>query len=369
MSDEIFSPLRWSRGVLYLLDQLRLPSEETWLRCESAADVSRAIRAMHVRGAPAIGCAAAYGVALAARRLASAVPKREGTEFLRLLEGEIAQLAATRPTAVNLFWALSQMRNAAQVAMKTNDPGQVADELEERACGIHSEDIAMCLRIGANGANLIPDGATVLTHCTAGALATGGYGTALGVLRAARSAGRRLRVLADETRPFLQGSRLTAWELAREGFDVTIIPDAAAAALLQRGEISCCIVGADRIAANGDVANKIGTYGVALAARAAGVPFYVAAPRSTIDLETASGALIPIEERSAAELIRWGENQIAPQGVNARYPAFDVTPAALVDGIITDVGVARPDYQITLSQTMKSQSLLPTGSGENPQGT
>jgi methylthioribose-1-phosphate isomerase len=235
---------------------------------------------------------------------------------------------------VNLIWALAEMRRA------TGGP----EALEARAIEIQEDDIAMCRAIGRHGADLVPDNATVLTHCNAGALATGGYGTALGVVRGAREAGKTLRVLADETRPFLQGARLTAWELQKSGIDVTVIPDAAAAFLMSRGEVSCVVVGADRIAANGDVANKIGTYALALAAARHGVPFYVAAPSSTLDLDTATGADIPIEERSGAELLRLGDTALAPAGVPGRYPAFDVTPAELVTAIITEAGVARPPY-------------------------
>ncbi len=350
---EVFSPLRWKGDVLYLIDQLRLPGEEMWLACKTGDDVARAIRAMHVRGAPAIGVAAAYGVALAARQIAAdgATP----IDFCRRLDGAIEQLAATRPTAVNLFWALSQMRNAAVVALEEEGVAGVADALARRAVAIHNDDVAMCRRIGHAGAELIPDGATVLTHCNAGALATGGYGTALGVIRAARESGKKLKVLADETRPFLQGARLTAWELMREGFDVTIIPDGSAAFLLRRGEVTCVVVGADRIAANGDVANKIGTYGVALAAAANRVPFYVAAPTSTIDRETATGADIPIEERSGSELLTVGDTQIAPRGAVGRYPAFDVTPAELVSAIITDRGVARAPYLGSLARAFAEE--------------
>jgi methylthioribose-1-phosphate isomerase len=352
---ELFSPLRWSNQVLYLIDQLRLPGEEIWVRCRSAQEVQQAIRKMIVRGAPAIGCAAAYGVALAARRLASERPSLGSAQFRERIDADIELLRTARPTAVNLFWALAQMHSAACAALDSLGTGSLdhlADILEQRAIAIHAEDIDMCRRIGMHGAALIPDGATVLTHCNAGALATGGYGTALGVLRAARDSGKRLRVIADETRPFLQGARLTAWELQREGFDVTVIPDVAAAALLARGEIQCCVVGADRIAANGDVANKIGTYGVALAARAHDVPFYVAAPTSTIDLATATGRDIPIEERAGSEVLSIGRVQIAPAGVSARYPAFDVTPAALITAIVTDVGVAEAPYTQALARTI-----------------
>jgi methylthioribose-1-phosphate isomerase len=353
MTAEVFSPLRWKGDVLYLIDQLRLPAEEMWLACKTADDVARAIRDMHVRGAPAIGVAAAYGVALAARQI-----RAEGAsaiDFRQKLDAAIELLASTRPTAVNLFWALAQMRNTAVVALEEEGVNGAVDALNRRAAAIHAEDVAMCRRIGKFGAELIPEGATVLTHCNAGALATGGYGTALGVVRAAREAGKSLRVFADETRPFLQGARLTAWELMREGFDVTIIPDVSAAFLLRRGEITCVVVGADRIAANGDVANKIGTYGVALAAAAAKVPFYVAAPTSTIDRETATGADIPIEERAGSELLTLGDTQIAPRGAVARYPAFDVTPAELVTAIITDRGVARAPYGASLAEAFAEE--------------
>jgi len=323
--NDVLSPMRWADGVLHLLDQLRLPGEEVWIECRTEDEVADAIKRMVVRGAPAIGCAAAYGVVLAARRGAPLAPA-------------IALLAATRPTAVNLFWALEEMRTIG------GDPAA----LEARAIAIHVEDIAMCRAIGRHGADLVPDNATVLTHCNAGALATGGYGTALGVVRGAREAGKALRVLADETRPFLQGARLTAWELQKSGIDVTIIPDAAAAFLMSRGEVSCVVVGADRIAANGDVANKIGTYALAIAAARHGVPFYVAAPSSTLDPSTATGADIPIEERAGDELLRLGGTALAPAGVTGRYPAFDVTPAELVTAIITERGVARPPYAASL---------------------
>jgi methylthioribose-1-phosphate isomerase len=345
MQTDILKPLRWDQGALYLLEQRRLPGDEVWVRCDSAGEVHAAIRDMVVRGAPAIGCAAAYGVALAARALRAEHPELDAAEFLARLGAAMDHLATARPTAVNLFWAIEQMRQSARDA---GGPEAIAAALEARAVSIQQEDIAMCERIGDWGAALIPDGATVLTHCNAGALATGGYGTALGVLRSARRAGKTIKVLADETRPYLQGSRLTAWELMRDGFDVTIIPDSAAAALLRKGEIQCCVVGADRIAACGDVANKIGTYGVALAAYHNGVPFYVAASISTIDLKTPSGDAIPIEERSGSEMFAIGTTPIAPAGVTARYPAFDVTPAELVSAIITDRGVMRAPYSESL---------------------
>ncbi|HZS41783.1 MAG TPA: S-methyl-5-thioribose-1-phosphate isomerase [Polyangia bacterium] len=324
--DDILSPLRWTGSALELLDQRLLPVEERWVECRDHAAVARAIKDMVVRGAPAIGCAAAYGVALGAR---AGVP----------LERVIADLRATRPTAVNLFWALDRM---ARVAPPT------ADALAAEAVRIHEEDIASCMAIGKFGAPLLPDG-VVLTHCNAGALATGGYGTALGVVRAAHAAGRRLRVFADETRPFLQGARLTAWELQKSGIDVTVITDNMAAHLMAKGEIQSVIVGADRIAANGDTANKIGTYGVALLAREHGLPFVVAAPRSTVDLAIPDGAHIPIEERDAREVTHMGDRALTPGGVAVRNPAFDVTPARLIAAIVTERGVARPPYNDSLA--------------------
>jgi methylthioribose-1-phosphate isomerase len=324
--DDVLSPLRWKGGELELLDQTRLPREEVWIACRDYRAVARAIKEMVVRGAPAIGCAAAYGVALGAR---AGEP----------LDKVIAHLRSTRPTAVNLFWALERM---ARVSPST------AAALEKEALAIHREDIDACLAIGRNGAGLLPEG-TVLTHCNAGALATGGFGTALGVVRAAHRAGRKLRVYADETRPFLQGARLTAWELQKSGIDVTIITDNMAAHLMQRGEIQSVIVGADRIAANGDTANKIGTYGVALSAREHGLPFYVAAPRSTIDRAIPDGAHIPIEERDPGEVTHLAGQAIAPGGVPARHPAFDVTPHRLITAIITEAGVARDPYVESLA--------------------
>ncbi len=330
-STALLTPLRWEDGRLLLLDQLRLPAEARWLACDDELAVADAIRTMVVRGAPAIGCVAAFGVALAVRRRADA--GGNSAELIAAGEAAITQLGATRPTAVNLFWALAEMRAVLPLG---------ADAVTQRALAIWHDDIDRCQKIGRAGAELIPDGATILTHCNAGALATGGYGTALGVVRAAVADGKRVRVLADETRPFLQGARLTAWELARDGIDVTILPDVAAGWLMRRGEVTCVVVGADRIARSGDVANKIGTYTLAVLAREHGVPFYVAAPRSTIDLATPDGAAIPIEERSGDEVLSFAGVRIAPAGVPARYPAFDVTPAALVTALITERGVSFP---------------------------
>ena len=362
-----FSPLRFENGALKLLDQLALPNREVWIQCNSAAEVAAAITHMNIRGAPAIGIAAAYGAALAARAaLALSQP-----QFFTALDRALILLAATRPTAVNLFWALSQVRAKIQAGMRESITNRALSEaLLTLAKAIHQNDIASCKRIGANGMHFLPDGGTVLTHCNTGALATGGYGTALGVIRAASASGKNLKVIADETRPYLQGSRLTAWELAREGFDVTVIPDSAAAFLLARGDISCAIVGADRIANNGDTANKIGTYGVALAAHAAGVPFYVAAPTSTIDLETLTGSDIPIEMRSGTEVVQIGNHRVAPEGVNAQYPAFDITPATLITAIITDEGVASPPFATNLKAhcdaTKRRQTSLPKPAPAKP---
>jgi methylthioribose-1-phosphate isomerase len=327
--DDNLSPLRWDHaenGALLLLDQRALPGEERWLRLVSYEEVAAAIRDLTVRGAPAIGCAAAYGVALGARAGAP-------------LEQVYPLLRATRPTAVNLSWALERMRRAQQT------PAALLAE----ACAIQAEDIAACRRIGELGATLLSDGG-VLTHCNAGALATGGYGTALGVVRAAVKAGRRLHVFCDETRPVLQGARLTAWELTRSGIDATLICDNMAASMMARGEVSFVVVGADRIAKNGDVANKIGTYAVALAAAAHELPLIVAAPWSTVDLATPSGAEIPIEERTADEVLCHGGRLLAPARMRVRNPAFDVTPAHLVAAIVTERGIARAPFADSLAR-------------------
>ncbi len=326
------------RPVLYderndtvrILDQRRLPAVEEWLALDSAEKVSGAIRSLAVRGAPAIGVAAGYAIALEARRGASPGRLREVAELL----------VRSRPTAVNLAWAVRRMSRRL---------GLGPDAILAEAQAIRDEDEAGCRRIGALGAPLLPPRARVLTHCNAGALATAGYGTALGVVRAAYEAGNALAVLADETRPFLQGARLTAWELQRDGIPVTLITDGMAGWLMARGEISCVVVGADRIARNGDVANKIGTYGLAVLASHHGIPFYVAAPWSTVDLDTATGAQIPIEERDADEVVPLAGQRIAPAGVPARYPAFDVTPEHLVTAIVTERGVARPPLARSLA--------------------
>ncbi len=322
---------------VFLMDQRELPGREIYVTLTTAAQVAEAIRGMIVRGAPAIGVAAAYGMALAARAAVGA----DATSFSESMRAAAAVLAASRPTAVNLAWAASRLlTEAARVA---DLPGsERADILAEVARSIHRDDVASCREMGRIGALRLPDTGTVLTHCNAGALATGGYGTALGVIRAAIEAGKRLRVLADETRPYLQGARLTAWELHEDGIPVEVITDGMAAHFMRREAIAAVIVGADRIARNGDVANKIGTYGLACLARAHRIPFYVAAPWSTVDLATANGDAIPIEERSRDEVAMIRGRSILPEGVGARHPAFDVTPAALITAIFTERGEIDP---------------------------
>lgn len=323
----------WRDGSLYLLDQRCLPADELFVRCETAAQTARAISNMVVRGAPAIGVAAAFGAVLAARESYRKHPDnwKEAMEPLLLL------LAEARPTAVNLAWALQRMRVAA-ARLNAGDP---EPSLLEEADRVHQEDIQANHRIGAHGASLIEESTAVITHCNAGALATGGYGTALGVIRSAFAQGKIQRVYADETRPWLQGARLTAWELARDNIPVSLMVEGAAAALMSRGSVGWVIVGSDRIAANGDVANKIGTYSLAVAARYHGVGFMVAAPTSTIDMEAQTGAQIPIENRAADEVLCCSGQRVAAQGVDAWNPVFDVTPAELVDAIVTEKGIIR----------------------------
>jgi methylthioribose-1-phosphate isomerase len=323
---DVLSPVFWRDGRVVLLDQRRLPDEERWTAYDTWEEVARAIAEMEVRGAPAIGCAAAFGAALAWRANASPLT----------LRGALRAIGATRPTAVNLGAALHRIANA--VASER-------DPLAE-AHALWTEDLAACRAIGAHGAALVPDDAVVLTHCNAGALATAGYGTALGVVRAAVAAGKKVRVLADETRPFLQGARLTAWELAQDGIPCEVIVDGAAAHFLSRGGVHLAIVGADRIARNGDVANKIGTAGVAAACHVFGVPFYVAAPRTTLDLVMETGAKIVIEERTPDEITDLrGDRRVVPKGVRVRNPVFDVTPARLVTAVVTERGVHRPPFE------------------------
>ena len=335
---DVLSPILWDDGVVKMLDQRLLPAEERWNRYNDAAQVADAIRAMVIRGAPAIGCATAFGLAAEARRL----PDEPGA----FREGFLAacqRLAASRPTAVNLFWALERQKGIFAASI-TRGVAAAREALEQEALAIWREDIGFCRAMGRRGAELIPDGATVLTHCNTGALATGGYGTALGVIRGAVEAGKKIKVYADETRPFLQGARLTAWELMHDGIDVTVICDSMAGHFMKEGIIDCVVVGSDRVARNGDVANKIGTYSVAVLAHHNNVPFYVALPRTTIDLDVASGEQIPIEERPAREVTHVGDTQITPDGCKVRNVAFDVTPHDLVAAIITEAGIARPPY-------------------------
>ncbi len=333
--------LRWRDGALEMIDQRVLPARFEYLRYGSAAEVAEGIRSMVVRGAPAIGCAAAYGVALQALTLRSASPQA----FELGLEAGFKVLAASRPTAVNLFWALKRMRGVWDVNAQRS-PQQIAELLLSEAHEISAEDVRINRAMGEHGAALLADGARVLTHCNAGALATAGHGTALGVIRSAVESGKRISVIADETRPFLQGARLTAWEMVQEKIPVTLITDNMAGHLMSRGEIDAVIVGTDRVAANGDVANKIGTYMVAVLAQRHGIPFYVACPLSTIDLTVPDGAAIPIEERAAEEVTGFRECQWAAQGVQVRNPAFDVTPAELVTALITEKGVLmRPERE------------------------
>ncbi|MGH7256506.1 MAG: S-methyl-5-thioribose-1-phosphate isomerase [Nitrospirales bacterium] len=330
--------VEWKNGTVRILDQSRLPGAVEYLECKDYRTVAEAIRDLKVRGAPAIGVTAAMGVALGAQGLVTT--RKE--DFLKGVEDICTHLAATRPTAVNLFWALDRMKRTLE-GLRGRPLETIKQELVREAQRILDEDIAMNRAIGRHGAGLIQDGQTVLTHCNAGALATAGYGTALGVIRAACEQGKRIRVIAGETRPVLQGSRLTAWELMQDGISVTVITDSMAGALMRQGTIHLCVVGADRIAANGDVANKIGTYSVAVLAKAHGLPFYVAAPHSTIDLATPTGTDIPIEQRHPQEVTTLGGGgPIAPTGVEVYNPAFDVTPAELITGIITERGIFRP---------------------------
>jgi len=336
----VIAPVRWAGDRLLLLDQRELPVREIERPYTRWEDVADAIRTLAVRGAPAIGVAAAFGVALAAR-------ESRATTFADLeadLAVAIKGLAATRPTAVNLFWALDRMRRTVE-ALRGSSVDAVRTRLLAEAQAILDEDLAANRAIGEHGAGLVPERARVLTHCNAGALATAGFGTALGVIRAAHAKGKVALVWVDETRPVMQGSRLTAWECVREGIPHRLIADVAAGSLMARGEVDMVVTGADRIAANGDTANKIGTYSVAVLAKHHGVPFYVAAPFSTIDPSLPSGAAIPIEERDGAEVRRVGSQQTAPESSPVFNPAFDVTPASLIAAIITERGVFRPPYR------------------------
>ncbi|TXF13568.1 S-methyl-5-thioribose-1-phosphate isomerase [Pelomicrobium methylotrophicum] len=333
--------MRWRDGRLELIDQRLLPERFEYVVCDCAERVAEAIRSMIVRGAPAIGCAAAYGIALEALRTSG----EDHPVFDATLEHAFEVLARSRPTAVNLFWALERMRHAWK-RMAGQPPGLIAATLLEEAHDIFAEDLRSNLAIGERGAALVPPGARILTHCNAGALATAGHGTALGVIRSAQAQGKNVSVIAAETRPFLQGARLTAWEMVQEDIPVTLVTDNMVGYLMSRGEIDLVVVGADRVAANGDVANKIGTYTIAVLAERHGIPFYVACPLSTIDRSLESGSAIPIEERSPEEVLGFRATRWAAEGVRARNPAFDVTPAALVTALITEKDtVTRPERE------------------------
>jgi len=341
-------PVEWQNGTVVLLDQRELPLQEVYRIHRDHREVARSIKDMVVRGAPAIGVAAAMGIALG---MAKASDKNLGRAFERICR----LFARTRPTAVNLFWAIERMRAAFERA-RGRSPEVIREMLRQEAIAIYHEDIAANRALGKHGAGLIKPRSTVLTHCNAGALATAGFGTALGVIRAAHEAKKSIAVFATETRPFLQGARLTAWELKKDRIPVTLITDNMVGHFMQRGSISCVVVGTDRTAANGDVANKIGTYTIAALAARHKIPFYVAAPISSIDLACKSGKDIPIEERSAREVTHIRDRQIAPSGVRVANPAFDVTPHGLVSAIITERGVARPPYRRTLARLVKLEA-------------
>jgi methylthioribose-1-phosphate isomerase len=335
-----------------MIDQRKLPAQEVYVRAKTAAEVARAIKTMVIRGAPAIGVAAAMGIALGMRKSKATGTQKFAAELQKISE----MMAATRPTAVNLFWAIERMKRTFAAAAQAGDSvDQIKDRLDAEAQAIHDEDVASCRAMGAFGADVVPEEARILTHCNAGALATAGYGTALGVIRGAVEKGKRVAVFADETRPFLQGARLTAWELVRDGIQTTVITDNMTGALMRQGKVDLVIVGADRIAANGDTANKIGTYGVAVLAREHQIPFYVAAPLSTVDLATPDGDHIPIEERAAKEVTHVAGAQLTPDGALVWNPAFDVTPHHLIAGIITERGIFRPPYIESLKRAFEQE--------------
>jgi methylthioribose-1-phosphate isomerase len=343
----------WQDDLIVMVDQRKLPGQELYVRCRTAQEVAKAIRTMVIRGAPAIGVAAAMGIALGVRRSTAKGTKQFAVDFQKICD----LMAATRPTAVNLFWAIERMKRTFSAgALAGESPEELTARLEREARAIHDEDVASCRAMGGFGAELVPDGARVLTHCNAGALATAGYGSALGVIRAAVEQGKKVAVFADETRPFLQGARLTAWELVREGINTTVITESMAGPLMRAGEIDVVVVGADRIAANGDTANKIGTYTVAVLAHEHKIPFYVAAPLSTIDLSTADGDGIPIEERDQREVSHLGSSRLTPIGAKIRNPAFDITPHRYISGIITERGIFRAPFREAMQQAFDDRA-------------
>jgi methylthioribose-1-phosphate isomerase len=350
--------LEWTDHGVRFIDQTKLPTEETYVNCTSYQEVADVIRNMVVRGAPAIGVAAAMGIALGVKNSKAANAGKLKSEFDQICD----VIGKTRPTAVNLFWAIRRMQQKFET-LQVRPVAQIKQALIEEAQRMHAEDIAINQAMGKHGAALMPSSGGVLTHCNAGALATAGYGTALGVIRAAVENGKKIHVYADETRPFLQGSRLTAWELMKDGIPTTVISDNMSGAMMRQGKIGAVIVGADRIAANGDVANKIGTYTVAVLAKEHNIPFYVAAPISTVDLETPDGSRIPIEQRNPAEVTHIAGKAITPDGVGVENPAFDVTPAKYVTAIVTERGVARAPYDQSLrrlvGQEIGGRGLVP----------
>src|SRR5262245_15204501 len=342
--------------VIVMVDQRKLPGQEVYVRCRTPQEVAKAIRTMVIRGAPAIGVAAAWGLALGVRRSSTKGTRQLAVEFQKMCD----MMAATRPTAVNLFWAIDRMKRVFGEGARAGESAEeLANRLDAEAQKIHYEDVASCRAMGAHGAQMLADGSRVLTHCNAGALATAGYGSALGVIRAAVESGKKIAVFADETRPFLQGARLTAWELVRDGINTTVITESMAGPLMRAGEIDAVIVGADRIAANGDTANKIGTYTVAVLAHEHKIPFYVAAPLSTIDLSTPDGDHIPIEERDQREVTHLGSSRLTPEGAHIRNPAFDVTPHRYITGIITEKGIFTPPYQESLKRALEAAVPAP----------
>lgn len=339
--------IAWKNGRMRIIDQTKLPDKLQYIYCDTVEDVWHAIKELKVRGAPAIGVAAAYGVIVGLRKFTP----RDSADIIRKVDKMAAYLASSRPTAVNLTWALQRMRSVAH-RMKDQPPKRILTALKEEAVRVHEEDKKLCESIGIHGEKLIRSGYSVLTHCNAGALATGGMGTALAPLFLAHARGKKVKVFADETRPLLQGARLTAWELKQAGIDVTLICDNMAAHVMKEGKVDLVITGADRIAANGDAANKIGTYGVALAAKAHGIPFYVAAPSSTFDLSLRTGAEIPIEQRNPDEITRGLGRRTAPDDINVYNPAFDVTPSRLITALITEKGIIYPPYRANIARKL-----------------